>query len=86
MSAESVSRKSPPTVLKDALKRERRANRRLRALIDELREEIRQQREEGQQYRRDLDVQFKRLAQLQAEVDLMKAARKSTLQAPDAKA
>jgi hypothetical protein len=49
----------------EALKRERRTNRRLRAVIHEL-------REQGQMNRRDLDLQFARLAQLQVEVDSLK--------------
>ena len=56
-----------PTVatLKSALTRERRPNRRLRSVIEQLREErIRD--------RRDIDLTFTRLAQLQAEVDLLK--------------
>jgi hypothetical protein len=48
--------------LKAALTRERRTNRRLRALLDETTEQIRL-------LRRDLDLQFTRIAQLQAQVD-----------------
>ena len=57
-----------PTIpsLKAALTRERRKNKRLRALIDELREGIRANKHE-------LGVQLTRLAHLQAEVDLLKA-------------
>jgi uncharacterized protein YigA (DUF484 family) len=55
--------------LKIALTRERRKNRRLRAVIDEL-------REQGRRNRHDLDVQFTRLAQLQAEVDALKGGTK----------
>jgi len=51
--------------VKEALTRERRKNRRLRAVIDGLREQIAANR-------RDLDLQFTRLAQLQAEVDALK--------------
>jgi hypothetical protein len=53
------------TSLKDALARERRTNRRLRAVIEQL-------RADRAQDRRDIDLQFTRLAQLQAEVDLLK--------------
>ena len=57
---------SPAVVtVKEALTRERRKNRRLRAVIDGLREQIAANR-------RDLDLQFTRLAQLQAEVDALK--------------
>ena len=49
----------------DALIRERRTNRRLRALINQLHEGVRANRH-------DLNVQFTRLAQLQAEVDTLK--------------
>ena len=52
----------------DALSRERRTNRRLRALLNELHEGARENR-------RDLNVQFTRLAQLQAEVDTLKAVK-----------
>jgi hypothetical protein len=45
----------------------RRKNKRLRALIEDFRDQV-------QQNRRDLDLQFTRLAQLQAEVDLLKIA------------
>jgi hypothetical protein len=53
-------------VLKDALKRERRTNRRLRTIIDNLRTQV-------ETNRNDLKLQFTRLAQLQAEVDGLKA-------------
>jgi outer membrane protein TolC len=55
--------------LKETIAKERRTNRRLRTLIAELQEQILTNR-------RDLDVQFARLAQLQAEVDIMKAERR----------
>ena len=51
--------------LQEALRRERRTNKRLRALIDEIRAQVRQNR-------RDLDLQFARIAQLQAEMDILK--------------
>ncbi len=51
--------------LEDALRRERRTNRRLRVIIDEVRAELRQNR-------RDLDLQFARIAQLQVELDTLK--------------
>jgi hypothetical protein len=44
-----------------------RSNLRLRAMIDELREQIAQNR-------RDLSVQFRRIADLQADVDVLKKA------------
>ena len=50
--------------------RERRKNLRLRALVDELRSGIRANKQE-------LSVQFTRLAQLQAEVDVVKAGRRN---------
>jgi len=53
------------TKLKETLMRERRKNRRLRAVIDDLRRQIAANR-------RDLDLQFTRLAQLQAELDALK--------------
>jgi len=53
--------------LQEALRRERRTNKRLRALIDDIRAEV-------QQNRRDLDLQFARIAQLQAEMDILKRA------------
>ena len=57
----------PPTVakIKEVLRRERRKNRRLRAVIDELRSQIAANR-------RDLDLQFTRLAQVQVELDALK--------------
>lgn len=54
--------------LKEALLRERRKNRRLRALIDTIREDV-------QQNRRDLNLQFTRLAQIQREIDGLKGPR-----------
>jgi hypothetical protein len=51
--------------LKAELTRERRTNRRLRRVIEQLREHCIQDR-------RDIDLTFKRLAQLQMEVDLLK--------------
>jgi len=60
-----VPRASSVVMLKAALTNERRKNRRLRALLDTLREET-------QQNRHDLDVQTTRVAQLQAEVDVLK--------------
>jgi len=53
------------TKVKEMLRRERRKNRRLREVIDGLRGEI-------AEHRRDLDLQFTRLAQLQAELDALK--------------
>ena len=64
MGAKTVMGKA--ATLKETLAKERRTNRRLRALIAELQEQI-------LTTRRDLDVQFTRLAQLQAELDSMKA-------------
>ncbi len=52
--------------LEESLTKERRTNRRLRTLIADLHEQILKNRH-------DLDVQFTRLAQLQAELDIMKA-------------
>ena len=57
--------------LKAALKRERRTNQRLRAVLDEL-------REEGRSARHDLDVQFTRLAQIQMELDALKGRKTAT--------
>ena len=51
---------------KSTLTKERRTNRRLCTLIADLHEQILKNRH-------DLDVQFTRLAQLQAELDIMKA-------------
>ena len=51
--------------VKEMLRRERRKNRRLREVIDGLRDQIAANR-------RDLDLQFTRLAQLQAELDTLK--------------
>jgi hypothetical protein len=51
--------------LNDALRRERRANKHLRALIDELSVQVTLNT-------RNLEVQFTRLAQLQAEIDLLR--------------
>jgi hypothetical protein len=61
------SRSVPPslTKVKEMLRRERRKNRRLREVIDGLRGQI-------AEHRRDLDLQFTRLAQLQAELDALK--------------
>lgn len=53
------------TKVEETLRRERRKNRRLRAVIDGLRSQIAANR-------RDLDLQFTRLAQLQAELDALK--------------
>ena len=51
--------------VKGMLRRERRKNRRLREVIDGLRGQI-------ADHRRDLDLHFRRLAQLQAELDALK--------------
>jgi hypothetical protein len=51
--------------VKETLRRERRKNRRLRTLIDDLGSQIAANR-------RDVDLQFTRLAQLQAELDMLK--------------
>ena len=61
------TRRAPVTLaqVKETLRRERRKNRRLRAVIDGLRSQIADNR-------RDLDLQFTRLAQLQAELDALK--------------
>jgi hypothetical protein len=59
-------RKSPSAnTLRTELRRERRMNQRLRVLIDDL-------KAQAGANRGDLDVQFTRLAQLQAEVDALK--------------
>ena len=58
--------------LKEALTRERRKNKRLRAVIDQLQEGIREVSERVIANKRELDVQLTRLAHLQAEVDLLK--------------
>ena len=52
----------------EALTRERRTNRRLRALINELLTGVHENRH-------DLNVQFARLAQIQAEVDTLKVRK-----------
>ena len=52
--------------LEETIAKERRTNRRLRTVIAELQVQILKNRH-------DLDVQFTRLAQLQAELDIMKA-------------
>jgi hypothetical protein len=51
--------------------RERRKNKRLRVLVDELRGGIRANEQE-------LSVQFTRLAQLQAELDIVKSGRRTS--------
>lgn len=63
-----------PTIpqLKEALTRERRKNKRLRALIDQLQEGIRDVSEGVIANKRELDIQLTRLGHLQAEVDLLK--------------
>ena len=61
----SMARKSSVNALRIELLRERRTNRRLRVVIDDLNAQARANR-------KDLDVQFTRLAQLQAEVDTLK--------------
>jgi hypothetical protein len=58
--------------LQEALKRERRKNKRLRALIDAVQSGIREVSEGVIANKRELDVQLTRLAHLQAEVDLLK--------------
>jgi len=61
-----MARKSPlSNTLRAELRRERRANHRLRVLIDDF-------TSQASANRTDLDVQFTRLAQLQAEVDALK--------------
>ena len=52
---------------KISLERERRKNRRLRALLDDFKEQLATNR-------RDVDLQFTRLSQLQAEIDILKAS------------
>jgi len=63
--ATSMARRSSVNTLRIELLRERRTNRRLRVVIDDLNAQARANR-------KDLDVQFTRLAQLQAEVDTLK--------------
>jgi hypothetical protein len=55
--------------LRTKLRKERRTNKRLRALIDEFRTQL-------AAIRADLDVQFHRIAQLQAELDATKRSDK----------
>lgn len=54
-------------VIKEALKRERRTNRRLRVVIDTMSQDARVIRQE-------LDVQCRRIAQMQAELDRLRHA------------
>ena len=63
-----------PTVpeLTKALTRERRKNKRLRAVINQLQEGIREVSEGVIANKRELDIQLTRLGHLQAEVDLLK--------------
>ena len=56
--------------LKAEFVKERRANRNRRALIESVREEVRQNR-------RDINVQVVRLGQLQADLDAVKRATKA---------
>jgi hypothetical protein len=64
--ATGMARKSPSAItLRRDLRRERRTNQRLRLLIDDF-------KMQAHLNRTDLDVQFTRLAQLQAEVDALK--------------
>jgi uncharacterized protein YigA (DUF484 family) len=58
---------SGPRTAKVALQRERRKNRRLRALLDDLKQQL-------EINQRNVELQFTRLSQLQAEVDLLKAS------------
>jgi uncharacterized protein YigA (DUF484 family) len=62
-------KKSAVHRLKGQLRRERRTNRRLRNVIDDLKTEVTANR-------RDLDVQFTRIAQVQAEIDDLRKAWK----------
>jgi hypothetical protein len=55
----------PEATLQTALHKERRANKRLRAIISNLEAAVARNQ-------RDLELQFSRIAQLQAEVDLLK--------------
>jgi hypothetical protein len=64
-----ASRREDPEELRAKLRKERRSNRRLRALIDEFRAQL-------TAIRTDLDVQFHRIAQLQAELDASKKSDK----------
>ena len=54
--------------MKIALKRERRTNRRLRVIIESLREEIRETRNR-------VDVSMTRIGQIQAELDRLKPSK-----------
>ena len=58
--------------LKKALTKERRKNKRLRAVIDAVQDGIREVSEGVIANKRELDVQLTRLGHLQAEVDLLK--------------
>jgi hypothetical protein len=60
----STRRETTPE-LRARLQKARRTNRRLRAIIDEFRVEVRA-------IRGDLEIQFRRIAQLQAELDTTK--------------
>jgi hypothetical protein len=60
-----MAKSASVVTLNAALVRERRANRRLRVVLEELRKQV-------QANRRDLDLQFTRLAQIQAELDELK--------------
>jgi hypothetical protein len=65
----SLMAKASVLAIKSALVRERRTNKRLRALITELSEQV-------QANKRELNTQLVRVAQLQVEIDLLKLAKK----------
>jgi len=64
-----MSKSATVLTMRAALTRERRSNRRLREVIENIREDLRQNRH-------DLNLQFTRLAQLQAEIDALKAEKR----------
>src|SRR6266576_938985 len=68
-----AKRSRPLASASAALHAERRANRRLRDLLTEMRDVLREMNEQVLQNRRDLNLQFTRIASLQAELDVLRA-------------
>jgi hypothetical protein len=67
--------KAAVLTMKAALTRERRTNRRLRTVITSLRDEMEGMREEMRNTRAIAEMNVARLAQLQADVDRLKARK-----------
>ena len=68
--------KSKVINLRGALTAERRKNRRLRTVLDEMRQQQNETRQLVDLHKNDIQLNFRRIAQIQVEIDALKSQKK----------